>query len=225
MKRPLFMALLALALVALVGAGALAATIVNSKHDLSSTSTNGGIKSTNETQICIFCHTPHQPSGATTKPLWNHTTTTSTFTMYSNTTIQGAVDPQPSGGSELCLSCHDGSVAINSILNASTVGTPTLTDPRPTSHLTADNKLINSSALLDNNLSNDHPVSITYDSTNDKGLRAPTGNNVVNGSITLPLFSNKVQCGSCHNVHDPSNTPFLRASNDGSALCLTCHLK
>jgi len=33
-----------------------------------------------------------------------------------------------------------------------------------------------------------------------------------------------VQCGSCHNVHNNTNTPFLRISNVNSALCTTCHL-
>jgi predicted CXXCH cytochrome family protein len=32
-------------------------------------------------------------------------------------------------------------------------------------------------------------------------------------------------CSSCHDVHNNANAPFLNVANDGSALCLTCHVK
>jgi predicted CXXCH cytochrome family protein len=41
----------------------------------------------------------------------------------------------------------------------------------------------------------------------------------------IPLFAGKLECASCHTVHDNSNVPFLRADNTGSALCLKCHNK
>ncbi|MCF6192532.1 MAG: cytochrome c3 family protein [Candidatus Hydrothermae bacterium] len=41
----------------------------------------------------------------------------------------------------------------------------------------------------------------------------------------MHLEGEKVQCGTCHNPHDNTNAPFLEASNTGSQLCLTCHLK
>lgn len=220
MKRLLFIALLALALVALVGAGALAG-IANSKHDLSATS-SAEIRSINESQICIFCHTPHSANPAV--PLWNRAALPGTpaFTVYQSSTLQGTVDSFPTGGSDLCLSCHDGTVALNNILNTSSVGTPTMvTSTKLTNGMLNDT----STAYLGRDLSNDHPVSITYNHTADLGLRAPSGNYVVSGSMQLPLFNNKVQCGSCHNVHDPTNTPFLRYANTGSQLCLVCHNK
>jgi len=76
------------------------------------------------------------------------------------------------------------------------------------------------------------------------GFRGATGGTkpvVVNGSITLPLYGTtdvttaKVECASCHDPHeersktgatDPTKSVyFLRINNDGSQLCLTCHLK
>ncbi len=71
-------------------------------------------------------------------------------------------------------------------------------------------------------LSDDHPVSVTYDNVADTGLNDPsTFANVV-------LFASKVQCASCHNPHDYSlgpSQPFLRTTNDASALCQECHAK
>lgn len=221
-KLAVFLAVLMVAVV-MAGGSALAG-IVGSKHDLSASSTNGGIKSTDEPQICIFCHTPH--AQIANKPLWNHEVTTATYTMYSSTTLEGTVDPAPADGSELCLSCHDGTVAINQILNKSTVGSPTLTDSG-TGRLTNNKLNATSTALLGTDLSKSHPVSITYRNDLDSGLK-PTdaGGKSVGG---LPLFGNtapyKVQCGSCHSVHDNTNPPFLRVNNTGSALCLKCHNK
>ena len=56
---------------------------------------------------------------------------------------------------------------------------------------------------------------------NDGGLVDPAGSTAVSDL----LFAGTVQCASCHNAHDNTNTSFLVASNDASALCLTCHLK
>ncbi|MDI3279909.1 MAG: cytochrome c3 family protein [Bacillota bacterium] len=216
MKRPLLIALVALGWVALLGAGALSASIVNSKHDLSAGSLNGGITSS-ESQVCIFCHTPHSAT-ANTPPLWNRSKGAGPYQMYSNPgSIQGQIAAAPDGGSELCLSCHDGTIALNSVVNESATGTPTLNDARTPSHLTADGKLTGY-ALIGTDLRNDHPVSITYAYPDDPGLNNPA-------TLSLPLYNNKVQCSSCHSVHDPANTPFLRLNNTGSALCLACHNK
>jgi predicted CXXCH cytochrome family protein len=46
-----------------------------------------------------------------------------------------------------------------------------------------------------------------------------------NGWTDIKLFAGKVECPTCHAVHDPTNTPFLRTANGGSTLCLKCHDK
>jgi predicted CXXCH cytochrome family protein len=84
--------------------------------------------------------------------------------------------------------------------------------------------LTSPTARLGSDLSNDHPVSVTYDTTKDPAFVTPVSG-AVNG---LPLFGagkNQVECASCHNVHDNTNAPFLRTTNGGSALCLRCHIK
>lgn len=69
-------------------------------------------------EVCVFCHTPH---GATlgARPLWNRALSTATYTPYAATSldatyIQGVLG-QPGGSSKLCLSCHDGTLAIGNV--------------------------------------------------------------------------------------------------------------
>ena len=194
-----------------VGALALAATLLTS---VSATRATAGVSGTSHDlsgkgwgsdQICIFCHTPH--NAGTAAPLWNHTLTTATFTVYSSQTMNAAPG-QPDGYSKLCLSCHDGTVAIDSY------GT----------HAGSNN--MTGGEALGTNLTNDHPISFTYDAalaTADGGLVTPASTSQVVPGV--PLFGGKMQCSSCHNAHDNTKGDFLRLSNSGSALCLKCHVK
>src|SRR5215472_110745 len=91
------------------------ASIVGSPHDFSSQSWNTDPK--DPATVCSTCHTPHH-ADSTVVPLWSHQTTAQTFTMYNNANVasanlQATVDAQPAGASKACLSCHDGTVAIN----------------------------------------------------------------------------------------------------------------
>ena len=196
-----------------VTAGALLAStgqsssIVGSKHDMSAAAWN-----TSKT-LCGTCHTPHNAI-AGQPALWNHQVTTATYTVYASTTMNAVVG-QPSGTSKLCLSCHDGTVALENF-GSTTTGTNFVTG-------------VNN---LGTNLSNDHPISFTYDTalaTADGQLFDPATaqwNGAVSGTIASKmLFGGKLECASCHNPHDNQFTFFLRKSNTGSALCLTCHNK
>lgn len=180
------------------------ATIVGTPHDLS-----GRGWGTN--QVCIFCHTPHNSASGVNMivPLWNHATTTAVFTLYSSPSLN-AVPGQPAGNSKACLSCHDGTVALDSY--GTRVGT---------------NSLGAGSTLLGTDLSNDHPISFTYDAAlvaaDGGGLFLPTSASLVRDGI--PLFASQLECASCHSVHENANGDFLRASNAASYLCLRCHLK
>ena len=188
------------ATVALTGRAAIAGT----KHDLT---TNAWAITD---QKCIFCHTPHNAKTTQLIPLWNHGATTTTFTLYQNTGTLNATMGQPAGTSKACLSCHDGTVASDSY------GTITGTH------------LMTGTANLGTSLADDHPVSFTYDpalATADGGLISPLNANFVDGGGTIPLFAGKMECASCHEVHDNTFGKFLRVSNAGSALCLKCHVK
>ncbi|MCF6178202.1 MAG: cytochrome c3 family protein [Geopsychrobacter sp.] len=208
--------LLTIALVALMTSTAFAA-ITGSKHDFS-----GAAYATATGNICIFCHTPHNSDTTVANaPLWNHEVTAATYTLYSGQGTLNATMAQPSGISKLCLSCHDGTVAIDSFGGAT--GTTNITG----------------AALLGTDLSNDHPVSFLYDAalnTADSGIYNPTTQASGLGStIDVDLLfgatagSKTLECASCHDVHRSDETvafqPMLRKSNTASALCLTCHNK
>ncbi len=183
-------------------------TIVGSAHDFSDDSWN------TTGQICLVCHTPHNADvSVSNAPLWNHETSTATFTTYSSATMD-ATTGQPDASSKLCLSCHDGTVAVDNF-GGQTGGTHFMTGD----------------ALTGTDLSDDHPISITYDAALaalDGGLFDPTNTNSgLGGTISEDLLiDNQVQCASCHDVHNGSGVDkLLRISNAASALCLTCHDK
>ncbi len=177
------------------------AGIAGTAHDLSA--------STTDNQLCVVCHTPHNGSTGVDAPLWNHVLTTQSFTMYTSSTLDATMPadgPMPDGISKLCLSCHDG---VTGILDYG--GGP------------GGSPMIGNSALgVD--LTNDHPVSFVYDTalaTADGDLFDPAAT----PAVAEMLFGGQVECASCHDVHDDTNSPFLRISNANSALCLTCHDK
>ncbi len=184
--------------------------IAGSAHDFSGETWNPG------GEICQVCHTPHGAVTGLTAPLWNHEVTTATFTLYTNVVSPSfdATASQPAGASKLCLSCHDGTVAMDNF-GGQTGGTD----------------FISGGELLGTDLSNEHPVSFTYDdalATTDGGLFLPsTANSGLGGTIAADLLlGNQVQCSSCHDVHNASGIGnLLVKTNAGSALCLTCHNK
>jgi predicted CXXCH cytochrome family protein len=200
--------------VALVGAtAAMALTIVNSKHDLSSSS-SAAVKSSDQTELCIFCHTPHTAASAVV-PLWNRNASTTTFTPYYNSSTINYTPGAPGAISLACLSCHDGAVD-EALVNPNGIGTnpPTM----GTGAWTVGN-------LIDGafGLSNDHPVGSAVNMAAINALDAGIYNAPQNANVRL--FSGAVECASCHKVHDNANPPFLAMSNAASAMCLTCHNK
>ncbi len=206
--------------VSLMVSGAIAVnSIVGSDHDMRTFLTDEGTS-----QVCVFCHTPHQSSSANAQdPLWNkQLSSVNSYGYYNSSTLNASV--ADIGGatagsattSHLCMSCHDGTVAVNALFKAPLDGNVGTLTPIPN----------NSSAYLGTSLSDDHPINFTYDSnlaSADGGLVTPANSSYVTNGI--PLYNSKVQCASCHNVHDPQYTPFLRANNIGSGLCLKCHIK
>ena len=211
----------------LTGGAAWAGVITGSAHDFSGRSYTGG-------QICIACHTPHGgDTTVTDAPLWNHTVTTATYTLYSSGTLNAGPLAQPSGVSKLCLSCHDGTVAVDSFGGAAG-GAETLTGR------------VAVGAASQGSLANDHPIGFTYDNTlatADGSIFDPATRNVTIGAggsrsktgtvAALMLFNGKLECASCHDVHNTFTAndgagvgdPLLRVSKAGSTICLTCHNK
>jgi len=195
--------------------GAAYATIAGSLHDLSSTNTDPAAGLTLK-NICLYCHAPHNavPGAA---PLWNRVDSTETFIMYTSAnsvTLDMDVAGAPDPFSAACLSCHDGITALDSMVNT------------PYGYVTAATGNVVTWGSVGLDLRDDHPISIAYDTSKDPEFNAIV-DNAVGG---LPLFagtgSDQVECATCHDVHDQNTYfPFLRATNDSSALCLTCHIK
>jgi len=194
---------------ALVLASASFGGILNSKHDLSASST--GPQSANViaglTEICLPCHTPHNSDTSVSEaPLWNHQLTSQTFQMY--TTLQGRTGVA-NGASKLCLSCHDGVTALDNY-GGTTTGTQAMTDPGTLG------------VVIGTDLRNDHPIGLAYP--------PPSGNydtaaNVKAAGLRLPNdgTNDRIECQSCHDPHDTTNGFFLRKSTTNSDLCRTCH--
>ena len=97
-------------------------SIVNTRHNMTQSYITGAgaifmdLGRNNYGEICVYCHTPHGASTVVTAPLWNRTATNATYTLYNNGTTNSTVT-QPGVNSLTCLSCHDGTVAIDSIIN------------------------------------------------------------------------------------------------------------
>jgi predicted CXXCH cytochrome family protein len=211
------------------------ANIASSKHNLSASGT-GTIKATSETELCVFCHIPHNAKPEA--PLWNHTATTAAYTMYNSDYLTRAAYATPTDvgqRSRLCLSCHDGTVAVGSVYTVRGVAGPIAM----TGVDGAGKMLGTASGYLGTDLRNDHPVSIKYDTgtfitigTRGMELKSPapainpkpyTGVKLygaVNGTI-----QGYVECTSCHDPHNDTNPDFLVVSNVSGALCATCHNK
>jgi len=209
MSRSLTILLIAAALVVMTTTAAAQMMVTSplNKHNLSS-SGPGPVKSSATTEICIFCHAPHNSSPAS--PLWNQTLSGTTYTPYTSTTMS-ATAGVPTGSSKLCLSCHDGTVALGSTISQGQLTMAGLTGGKLTGP-----------SNLGTNLSNSHPISF-----------APlTGAEVVNPSASSAVkldSTGRVQCVTCHDPHqmdvDSTTQKFLVTSNASSAMCLTCHKK
>jgi len=246
----LFLAILGLLVFA---SASRAAGIADTKHNLSTSGTGSIHVSSGTGEICVFCHTPHGADTAVAAPLWNRAQTTATFSMYTSPSLDATTGSAPTGTSLACLSCHDGTVAFDAIRNLpgsggftdsttvasagwTFVGAPGSVMPAGITNIGTD-------------LRNDHPISMIYadarspsstSALQTAGFRAivTTGSKKCvggadcNDAAALPLSSatiggaaDYVQCTSCHDPHRSDTPTFLRKSNAGSALCLTCHVK
>ncbi|WP_292932686.1 multiheme c-type cytochrome [Noviherbaspirillum sp.] len=246
------------------------------KHNLSaaadgSSTPSGGtvptrtVKASSETQVCVFCHTPHEAESATFgtspntygPPLWNRKLSGQTYTPYNSSSMDADANElasAPGGSSKLCLSCHDGTMAIdkvNALNGAKNVTIPMSTGPSPVT-MPSGNASTGFTRDLGTDLRGDHPISFTYDSTlatNDGELRTPNGTIVgtrVAGSTPpkMPLEKSQMQCTTCHDPHlrdratGNGNAKFLRmnrfqVSQPGGGnfnttndiICLACHDK
>jgi predicted CXXCH cytochrome family protein len=227
-------------------------------HDLGVPGANGmsygAVPADPQQRICIFCHAPHNtyrlatatggagpqaPAEFDYLPLWNHTLQANTvYTMYNNGPGAPQAGPKasqamlngmvPGSTSLLCLSCHDGSVAVNSYGNAAQLA----------SSVSNGASTISTSYVIgqDKYLGNHHPIGFDYElaQAGDTELRNPdTAMLTPTTFVRDHLYGNgtgaavKMECGTCHAVHNKGNNgeKLLWRSDQNSQLCLTCHDK
>ena len=184
-------------------------SIVNSPHNLSSGGP-GPVRAAGEQEICIFCHTPHNSTAI--QPLWNRTLPVSQYQVYSSNSLK-AKPGQPTGSSKLCLSCHDGTIAIGSVYSRN----------QPILMAGGVTTIPPGKANLGTDLRDDHPISFRYDTElvgKNSKLRNPLA---LPQSIHLDK-NQELQCTSCHDPHNDSRGKFLVLDNTTSALCSSCHV-
>jgi predicted CXXCH cytochrome family protein len=225
----------------MVAAGA-CADIRETPHSLVRGSGNSKVEAS---EVCVFCHTPTLtlPAGELRQvvPAWQQKSLSPThsFTLYDD--IGRAQYGNPTVGSQsiACLSCHDSNQAF-SVTRLSydhpfgvpyrgfqrgrqTIDKPARDNEAPASegkHVKALEEFHEpSKAVVDNRV-------VWWVST--------TRNPVLRSRSDLPLYARPdqlsggeipyVECSSCHDPHT-SNPLFLRVTNQGSRLCLTCHDK
>jgi predicted CXXCH cytochrome family protein len=228
-------------------------TMEGTAHDFSDETWAGGAgDGSNSGRTCIVCHIAHNSASTGNSPLWNRADPASIdqtiYTPYSSNTFDandgsfnasGTWEPEayadylqddpldpdnnsnvwiPDGTSVLCLTCHDG------VGNLDAFGGVT----GDTYAIATGSEKI-ASVGRRNDGTSEHPYSFSYTAalvTADTeggiaGLKDPSSL-----PSTVVLESDKIQCTTCHDVHNSySNDYLLTVDNAGSALCRSCHTK
>jgi len=208
--------------------------VAGSRHDLS---TNFEPYSD---QPCVFCHTPHAANTTVagfSAPLWNrHLDTSKVFTPYSSPTMNTVPGDPRATVSFMCLGCHDGTLGtavVNGVFGSDKHDLVNAGGPGGIPDTTSYPNCRNCHGEMygdppadwqGQDLRDDRPIAMTYPTlAQDVEFNVPP--DMVNGWTDLPFYAGRVECSSCHDVHDPTLVPFLRFPNTGSALCLRCHRK
>lgn len=197
--------------------------VAGTVHNLSVTGP-GDVRSMTEDEICKFCHIPHNPVAAS--PLWGRKMSGAQYRVPDVRQSFGgrAPAPQPDGASRLCLSCHDGTVALGDIGG----------EEAPVPMVSAQQLAPGNRGFLGTDLSGSHPVSIPMPDADasfaadglDMGLRPRA---LIETDQDVKLDSRgKMQCTSCHDPHSDryyleGQVPRFWVKPSLGEVCLTCH--
>ena len=198
--------------------------VASTVHNLS-VSGPGEVRALSETEICKFCHIPHTDGAPV--PMWSHEMSKAQYATPQMRDAKGSLQiaPQPDGSSRLCLSCHDGTVALGEIARSGDAvvmaGAQRLNPGRR--------------GYIGTDLSGSHPVSIVVpdgeaeilDSGRDMGIR-PIEVIRADGQVKLDKMG-KMQCTSCHDPHSDQyyvegRVPRFWIKPTVEEVCLTCHV-
>ena len=248
----------AVVLIGVFACGAVSAQVSGTKHNLGSTGTLAPAVNASTAEVCVFCHTPHGSATGAAVPLWNKSLNDplnyTTYDSINSASLEGEI-VNVGSVSIACLSCHDGTQAMDSMLNepgSGAIATGTFTASIGTMAVGIAN--------LGEDLSNDHPVGIQYAGGGvtaailtgaDPDFKATQTPVNLNGTTVWWVDTAEGTAGErdktdmilytrtdgtlgaqepfveCASCHDPhtSNALFLRTANTGSAVCLACHTK
>ncbi len=224
----------------------LAGTILGTKHDFTGLNERTGVVAMPTVAFsdygspCVYCHIPPEQQGQDSAEKggiagWNrYVPATKGYDLYDSRTLDNKVRT-PSPISMLCLSCHDGTMAVDMTVFRPN-GWRNSEDAAIHLRINGANDLMSCGKChngkvahniaikhIGRDLTNDHPISMTYAGLNhkDPDFRQPDGPYGFDNGVKL--FDNRVECATCHNVHNPDITLLLREPAD--KLCETCHIK
>lgn len=256
MRRACLLAAGAVLLVANSSYAQFTATIAGGPHDLSNGSAVRNSNATINGQTCVFCHVPH--GGSTNQPLWNRANPTgASYQVYTSSTSKTVATGSAvaAGISGACMSCHDGTIAMDVLTNVNGIAFGTAPTGGSVSFTAGPNRkatytngtggtanvMSGGLPFIGADLRNDHPVAVVYqtalsaDPTHYTAITQSGARIYINGTGgQLPLFGTSsatatVECASCHDAHNNSlngtNGGFLRQANTGSQMCKACHNK
>jgi len=223
-----------------------AGTILGSKHDFTGLNKRTGVVAmpglafSDYGSSCVYCHIPPDREGADSTELGGipgfnrFKPALHQFDLYDSNTLDNKVR-SPSPISLLCLSCHDGTMGVDMTVFRPN-GWRSSEDAALHLRINGANdvyscgkchngRVAHNIAIkhIGTDLQNDHPISMTYAGLThkDADFRPPDGPYGFDNGVKL--YDSRVECASCHNVHNPDVTLLLRVSAD--RLCETCHIK
>lgn len=211
MKRLLLVSILLTVSLNAFGQGTLSGDVLGS-HNLSASGT-GPVKGNGAP--CLYCHAPHSGVQGGTGALWSQTLSNQVYATYSSTTLHNtSQQPTLGNASSLCLSCHDGTVAVGQ------------TQPYGPQPITGN---MLQSDVFGANLQGSHPFSLKLPMVDGSDLVASltSTHTTADPLQAVTLVNNNVECTSCHNPHaqaiDQLSQNFLVRDGSSGQLCLACH--
>jgi predicted CXXCH cytochrome family protein len=181
-------------------------------HNLSASGT-GPIKGALDP--CLYCHAPHSGVGAPSGGLWSQTLSNRTYSTYSSTTLHNtSLQPMLGADSSLCLSCHDGTVAVGQ------------TQPYGQIRMTGT---MYAADVFGTNLQGSHPFSMKTPLVDAPDLvpSLVASHTTADPLKAVKLINNDVECTSCHTPHtqaiDTISKNFLVRDSSSGQMCLSCH--
>jgi predicted CXXCH cytochrome family protein len=164
--------------------------------------------------FCMYCHEPHNGVGGRT-PLWNQKLTVQSYTLYSSDTeVNKTTQPIMGADSNLCLSCHDGTVAPGT---TAAYGKVTMFGS------------MYSYDIFGTNLQPSHPIALALPLKDNIDLIASLASTGKSGDPTgaIRLVNGNIECTTCHNAHvqarDQISQNFLVRDSSSGQMCLACH--